>query len=341
MKFQSAIYNSILVLLVFTILTTCNKDIVPPVASFEVNSKIGYTGRMFTFDAAGSNDPDGESYLLKARWDFNDDGEWDTEYSTDQRVNWIYNESGKFTVRLEVIDPDGQADQFIDSLQILGQFPDSVLYDPRDGQIYRIVKINGLWIMAENLRYGTQISTKMKQTNNQVVEYYLFNDDSSYYKPYGGLYSWEESMNWKVRVNNQGICPPGWRIPELSDWYRVDIKVPHAFLSEYYGPSGLSGLHLQYSGSFLNGPVNLPNFEGAHFAGEGSSGVYWYNAYSTSSSGMRIYGWIGFWKFPSSYTDLWNIKGLQINKASYDQRDSKGKVVLIDGFHSVRCVRDE
>ncbi|HBB90395.1 MAG: hypothetical protein A2X22_03900 [Bacteroidetes bacterium GWF2_49_14] len=341
MKFQFATVQAFGILLVLIILTNCKKDLAPPVASFEINSRIGYTGRMFTFDAAGSIDPDGESFLLKSRWDFNDDGVWDTEYSSDRSTNWIYNESGNYTIRLEVVDPDGQLDQFTDSLQILGRLPDSVLIDTRDGQLYPIVKINGLWIMAENLRYGTQIPTSTKQTNNNIVEYYLFNNDSAFFKSYGGLYKWEESMNWRTGTQNQGICPPGWRIPELNDWYRVDIKVPHAFLSEYYGPSSLSGLNLTFSGSYLDGPVNLPGFIGSHFSGDGSSGAFWFNHFSTASSGIRVYGWIGFWEYPNSNLDLWNLKGLQINKASFDQRDNKGKVVFIDSHQSVRCVRDE
>lgn len=330
-----------LILVFSLLLLSCEVEKLKPDASFKINSGIAYTGRMLTFDASSSKDPNNDSFQLTFRWDFNGDGVWDTEFATDKKVNWIYSESGVFIVRLEVMNSGGLTAQATDSVQILGKFPDSILSDPRDGQVYRIVKKNGLWIMAENLRYGTWISTKKEQTNNQVVEYYLFNDDSSNYLTYGGLYSWEESMNWEVRVNNQGICPPGWRIPELVDWYRVDIKVPHAFLSEYYGPSSLSGLNLQYSGSYLSGPVNLPTFEGDHFSGGGSSGAYWYNAHSTSSNGMRIYGWIGFWKFPSSFMDLWGLKGLQINRASYDQRDNKGNLVLISAFHSVRCVRDE
>lgn len=328
-------------LLLLPFALSCTKEQqLPPIARFEVNSNIGYIGRIFTFDATGSEDPDGESLALKARWDFNDDGQWETDYSQDLLTNWIFKESGNHCIRLEVVDPDGFSAQSTDSVRILGSYPDSSITDPRDGQVYRIVKINGLWVMAENLRYGTLIPTSRKQTDNGIPEFYAYNNDPAHVPLYGGLYFWEEAMDWVLRTNHQGICPPGWRVPELNDWYRINIKVPHPFLSEYYGPTGLSGLNLQYGGRFLDGPVKLYYFEGPCFSGIEMDGVYWFNYKNLWPSGQRIYGSVGIHLLDKSSPRSWSVIGLDIQKSSYDKRDDQNEVIFITGFHSLRCVKD-
>ncbi len=38
------------------------------------------------------------------------------------------------------------------------------------------------------------------------------------YEPDGGLYTWDEAMQYVTTEGAQGICPAGWHIPSDGDW---------------------------------------------------------------------------------------------------------------------------
>ena len=71
-----------------------------PVAHFD--GEDGYTGDTITFTGSPSSDPDGDS--LQYRWDFDDDGFWDTGWSISPTVTHIWEEGYQGIVRLEVFD---------------------------------------------------------------------------------------------------------------------------------------------------------------------------------------------------------------------------------------------
>jgi len=35
---------------------------------------------------------------------------------------------------------------------------------------------------------------------------------------FGGLYDWNEMMQYSTTAGSQGICPSGWHIPTITDW---------------------------------------------------------------------------------------------------------------------------
>jgi len=234
---------------------------------------MGFTGRVFTFDATESNDPDGDPMTLKCRWDFNSDGQWDSNFSTDRIINHIFTETGTARIRLEVQDQDDLTDTVSDSIYLYEPVPDSVFVDSRDQQHYRTVKLGGKWWMSENLRYGIRIHSSEPQTNNGVVEYYAYDNDPSHVPVCGGMYSWEEMMNYTYDTINRGICPEGWRVPTLSDWQSINIMAPLQFVVDYYGPDGLSGFNLQFSGHHSTAPRDPPYT--AYFDGLDVTGSCW------------------------------------------------------------------
>jgi len=73
---------------------------------------------------------------------------------------------------------------------------------------------NQIW-MKNNLNVGSMVTTP--QTNNNVVEKYCYQNNPANCNLYGGLYNWEEAMNYMTEEGVQGICPDGWRLPTNDD----------------------------------------------------------------------------------------------------------------------------
>jgi hypothetical protein len=59
-------------------------------------------GSSIAFDASASTDPNGDD--LQYRWDFDSDGIWDTEYSSDPTATYTWNDDHEGTATVEVFD---------------------------------------------------------------------------------------------------------------------------------------------------------------------------------------------------------------------------------------------
>jgi len=73
----------------------------PPVANAG-SPYMAHEGSPVTLDASGSTDPDGEA--LQYRWDFDNDGEWDSEWSSQPAVSHTWDDDYSGVVRLAVSD---------------------------------------------------------------------------------------------------------------------------------------------------------------------------------------------------------------------------------------------
>ena len=62
----------------------------------------GHEGRAVNLYAIDSYDPDGDA--LQYRWDFDNDGVWDTDWSTESMVSHLYTDDARGSYRLEVSD---------------------------------------------------------------------------------------------------------------------------------------------------------------------------------------------------------------------------------------------
>jgi formylglycine-generating enzyme required for sulfatase activity len=78
-----------------------------PTARFEVQPDSGTTVTLFRFDATGCTDPEDPPESLVVRWDWEDDGGWDTAYQEVKTAGHTYPAAGSRTVRLEVKDTGG------------------------------------------------------------------------------------------------------------------------------------------------------------------------------------------------------------------------------------------
>jgi len=90
----------------------------PPTASFTVSPESGDTDTNFQLDASGSSDNEDPLSDLQVRWDWEDDGIWDTAYSTDKTKTHQYISEGTYIVRLEVKDTGGLEDETTHQIKI-------------------------------------------------------------------------------------------------------------------------------------------------------------------------------------------------------------------------------
>ncbi len=95
------------------------------------------------------------------------------------------------------------------------------------GQTYHTVIIGLQCWMAENLNIGTMINGSQDQADNGIVEKYCYNNDPANCEVYGGLYQWNELMNYTPPGKSnpagiQGICPAGWHVPSDAEFCQME-----------------------------------------------------------------------------------------------------------------------
>jgi uncharacterized protein (TIGR02145 family) len=86
------------------------------------------------------------------------------------------------------------------------------------GQSYATVQIGTQCWMAENLNIGTMINGSNNQMDNSTIEKYCYNDNTANCATYGGLYQWNEMMQYVTTESTQGVCPTGWHLPSDTEW---------------------------------------------------------------------------------------------------------------------------
>jgi uncharacterized protein (TIGR02145 family) len=92
-------------------------------------------------------------------------------------------------------------------------------------QNYNTVLIGDQCWMAENLNVGTRINGSQNMSDNGTIEKYCYDDNEAYCNEYGGLYQWDEMMQYAINLDVQGICPDGWRLPTDDEWIILEGTV--------------------------------------------------------------------------------------------------------------------
>src|SRR5262245_35080239 len=72
-----------------------------PTAAFQVTPGSGWTDTEFHVDASASSDPGDPDSTLSVRWDWEDDGTWDTTWSHTKTAVHTYGTEGTKKIRLE------------------------------------------------------------------------------------------------------------------------------------------------------------------------------------------------------------------------------------------------
>lgn len=86
------------------------------------------------------------------------------------------------------------------------------------GETYPTVLIDKQCWMAKNLNVGTRIDHNKQSSDNDTIEKYCLLNVEENCDLFGGLYQWDELMQYDTNNNGQGLCPEGWHIPKLEDY---------------------------------------------------------------------------------------------------------------------------
>jgi len=105
---KSEIKYHIILLIVAISFQFCIKEKLPPVARFSMTPPFGNTESTFVFDASLSRNDRGINEGLLARWDWENDGEWNTKFSPELIVEHLFDEPGIYSICLQIKDKDGQ-----------------------------------------------------------------------------------------------------------------------------------------------------------------------------------------------------------------------------------------
>ena len=177
------------------------------------------------------------------------------------------------------------------------------------------------------------ISTADPMGDNEVIEKYCYDNNPSNCDIYGGLYQWNETMQYTITQGVQGICPPGWHIPTDDEW-----KILEGTVDSQYG----IGDHEWNYGSNrgFDAGKNLKSTYGWANNGNGTDnfGYTGLPAGNCSASGS---GWI------NSHTFIWSSLYYVNNNGYYrllffmnntigKDHDQSGS----DRGYSVRCLKD-
>lgn len=198
--------------------------------------------------------------------------------------------------------------------------------DSRDGRIYSTVTIGNQCWMSQNMNVGTRINAIEAQTNNGVIEKYCWENSEASCQIFGGLYQWDEMMQYTQESGAQGICPPseGWKLPGDADWYEM---------VDFLGVEATAGGKMKATGTIEQGTGlwSSPNFGATNQSG--FSGLpAGFSSYNGIFLNLSFYGY--FWT-SDEFTggNAWSRGLSYLGAAATRYANSKQA-----GF-SVRCVK--
>ncbi len=277
-----------------------------PIISFTPNA--GTTDTIFTLDASASYDQEDQSNELLFRWDFEGDGDWDTEFSMQEVYEHKYYRTGHFHITLEVMDTDGMTADTVVSLVVThSTTPDpceGFVTIPYGGKIYHLVPVGNQCWLKENIDIGMMIPEGEEQSDNEIIEKYCYDNDSLNCEKYGGLYMWQEMMNYFPGPWGKGICPTGFHIPNDEEWKELE-----GFTDSHYGSDDPewdntffrgfdAGKRLKARLGWIQGGIgnNLYGFKalasgywesGLSFAKEGEEAHFWSRSHDSGHNAIK------------------------------------------------------
>ena len=150
-----------------------------------------------------------------------------------------------------------------------------------------------------------------------MIEKFCYDDNPANCISNGGLYQWDEMMQYQNQEGTQGICPPGWHVPADAEWMILEGAVDSQYEIREFNWNNLgyrgydAGLNLKSTTgwdddgngtdpfSFTALPAGFRDYDGL-FSKYGKEGNWWtsaiwypsfawYHSLSFESSGRGIF----------------------------------------------------
>jgi uncharacterized protein (TIGR02145 family) len=133
-----------------------------------------------------------------------------------------------------------------------------------EGQVYNTIQIFSQCWLKENLNVGMMVPGDQEQSDNGTIEKYCYNNEPDSCAKYGGLYQWDEMMQYATQQGVQGICPPGWHLATDEEW-----KVMEGAVDNQYG-IGDPEWDINWAFRGYDAGTNLKNASGWYSGGNGT-----------------------------------------------------------------------
>lgn len=157
------------------------------------------------------------------------------------------------------------------------------------GKLYNTVRIGDRCWMAENLDAGAMVTGVIEQTDNATLEKYCHGDDPLNCALYGGLYQWDEAMQYGTAPGAQGICPGGWHLPTLAELQSLSPAAGgdgNALKAIGQGAGAGAGTNTTGFSALFAG--NRSNVDGS-FASLGEYGIFWSSTQTNAADANLLY----------------------------------------------------
>lgn len=254
-------------------------------------------------------------------------------YTRDKRLEW-YSEGGYNGYYQSDLNLDSQVDNkdkddcWEPNFGLTTKIPTDLSWecfmeftDTRDGQVYSTVETGTQCWMAENLNIGTMIQGATEMADNSIIEKYCYDNTTANCDVYGGLYQWNEMMQYVSIPGLQGICPADWHIPTDAEW---------TVLTDLLGGESVAGGKMKEAGTTH---WNSPNTGATNESG-----------FTGLPGGLRTVGGTLFNQM-GSYANIWSstggVTGNAWRRSLGYSTNSVSRYAVYEFYGlSVRCVRD-
>ena len=167
------------------------------------------------------------------------------------------------------------------------------MIDSRDRKKYSTVKIGYMTWMAENLDYADSLEYPILMNGGAIC----YDDNPEKCDKYGRLYTYAAAMDAEETFSTggagcglndiciintrpvRGICPEGWHLPSLSEWYL--LAAPHSHSNDVLA----KGFAQWPSATDKYGFSALP------YDDDASYGCYWQAEGGVRNAGGNTFGW--------------------------------------------------